>query len=338
MSRIGVASLVATALAAVIAPLAPAAEVVARYEPAEGFVRIGPEPGRRIARVDRGSALVLPDRPARGVVIWLDGWPADLDGLRAGPGGFDGLALDAGLAILRRTSGDPLDFYFTDDVIAAELDAIDAILAGRGLEEAPRVLLGLSLAGTRALRMAIHAATHDRPVPAAVAVVDAPLDMIRFWHAERTATARDYHPAAADEGRWVRYRLETHLGGPPAEARDAYVAYSPYTHGEDGGGQARHLLGIPLRAYHEPDVDWWIAERRKSYYGMNSIDLAALVTELRHQGHEGAELVTTRAARPDPTGSPHTWAIVDEPELLRWIEGQLPPEPDPGSRNVPTTR
>jgi len=335
---IAIPIILAAAALLVGSDVASGATVVTRYEPAEGLVRIGPEPGRQIPRVDRGTALVLPDGRARGVVIWLDGWPPDPEALRAGPGGFDELAIDAGLAVVRRPSGDPLDFYSTDDVIAGELDAIDALLAEHGLDEAPRFLLGMSLAGTRALRMTIHAVTHGRRVPAAVAVVDAPIDMIRFWHAERLATARDFHPSAADEGRWVRYRLEQNLGGTPADAREAYVAYSPYTHGEPEGGQARHLAGIPLRAYHEPDVDWWIAHRQKSYYAMNSLDLAALVTELQHGGHPDAALITTHAARPDLDGSPHSWSIVDEPELLRWLLGHLPADAPSGSRNVPTTR
>ena len=37
-------------------------------------------------------------------------------------------------------------------------------------------------------------------------------------------------------------------------------------------------------------MDWWIENRRKSYYDMNSIDLAALINQLRVLGNESAEL------------------------------------------------
>jgi len=187
----------------------------------------------------------------------------------------------------------------------------------------PVFLAGMSLGGTRAARLAVYLDVPRQDVwlrAAGLALVDAPLDMVRLWHSETRAAELNAHPAAADEGRWVTYLLETHLGGPPDTARDRFVDYSPYVHGEPSGGNATHLRGIPVRAYHEPDVDWWIENRRKDYYGMNAIDLAALVTELLVQGNDRAELVTTHAARAGfPDESPHTWSIVDDDELVEWF-------------------
>lgn len=157
-----------------------------------------------------------------------------------------------------------------------------------------------------------------------VALVDAPLDMVRLWETERRAARNAIHPAAADEGRWVTYLLETNLGGTPNERLDRYQEYSPYTHSAPNGGNAVFLRGIALRAYHEPDVNWWIENPRKSYYDMNSIDLAALVNELRLLGSDKAELVTTHRAREgyDEGSTPHSWSIVDNADLVAWCLAQ----------------
>jgi hypothetical protein len=57
---------------------------------------------------------------------------------------------------------------------------------------------------------------------------------------------------------------------------------------------------------------------------MNSVDLAALVNELRLQGNDQAELVTTHRAREgvDEGSSPHTWSFVDNADLVEWFLAQ----------------
>ena len=116
------------------------------------------------------------------------------------------------------------------------------------------------------------------------------------------------------------------MGGTPDKTYDRYLAYSPYTHGAPVGGNASYLVDLPIRAYHEPDVDWWIEHRRKSYYEMNSLDLAGLITELKIQGNEDTELVTTYQQRDghDEGSSPHTWSIVDNADLIRWFLEHTP--------------
>jgi hypothetical protein len=149
--------------------------------------------------------------------------------------------------------------------------------------------------------------------------------MVRLWEAERRAAELGFHQAAADEGRWVGYLLETHLGGTPAEARPQYVEYSPFVYSAKDGGNAIHLRDVPVRAYHEPDVNWWIENRRKSYYSMNSLDLAALVNQLRILGNDRAELVSTQNRRQGYSegASPHTWSIVDNEQLVEWFLDQV---------------
>jgi hypothetical protein len=121
------------------------------------------------------------------------------------------------------------------------------------------------------------------------------------------------------------YLLETNLGGTPNEVFNRYLDYSPFVFSAENGGNAVNLKGIPIRAYHEPDIDWWIENRRKTYYSMNSIDLAALINQLLILGNERAELVTTNNKRTGYSqgASPHTWSIVDNAELITWFLRQI---------------
>jgi hypothetical protein len=302
--------------------------VVERYAPMSGSIRIGPAPDNRVAMTDRGYTMVLPaDRAPIGMAVFFDGWRVKVDSLPPAVGSFEDEALRAGVGLLHLTTGNPVDFLFTDDDAAGVVKRVEDALAEQGLADRPLLFAGLSLGGTRALRVAVEVRRHRRsPLRlAAVAVVDAPLDMIRMWNAEAKAARDGFHPSATDEGRWVSYLLEANLGGTPVEARARYVAYSPYVFGEPGGGNAAVLKDLPLRAYHEPDVDWWIHHRGKSYYQMNSIDLAALVDELQLDGSKTAELITTSRARDgyDAGASPHTWSIVDNADLVRWFVGLI---------------
>lgn len=294
------------------------------YIPASGLLRIGPGPDEVVERTDTGHTLVLPDRiEPLGAVVLPDGFRVSPAAYLDDSLSFEREALRRGLAVVRLTTGNPLDFYFDDSTVASVGGRLQAVLDEAGMGAAPVVLCGMSLAGTRVLKLAIHMRRHPERYSlrlAGAAIVDAPLDMVRFHAAEQQAIRDDFHPAAAGEGRWVSWMLETHLGGTPQERWQRYVDYSPYVHGAPDGGNAALLADLPLRAYHEPDVNWWIENRRKDYYGMNSLDLAALINELRRQGNGRADLITTCRARKGYAegASPHTGSIVDNADLADW--------------------
>ncbi|TFG52973.1 MAG: hypothetical protein E4H37_04515 [Gemmatimonadales bacterium] len=316
--------------------------VIEEYEPTSGLLRIGPESDRAIELTDKGYTLILPaEGTTAGLAVFFDGWRVAVSEGMPPAGTFDHEALSRGVGILRLTTGNPLDFYFDDATLRSVADRIQRVLTSHQLDRMPLYFAGLSLGGTRALKLTVFLKQHPGEfwiAPAAVAVVDAPLDMARLWRAEQRAIQRAFNPTAADEGRWVSYLLETNLGGTPDQQLDRYVQYSPFTYSAPGGrgGNAVFLRDVSIRAYHEPDVDWWIEQRRKDFYGMNSIDLAALINELKLQGNGRAELITTYRAR-DGVGegsSPHTWSFVDNADLVEWFLAQPVATGDADTRPV----
>ena len=57
------------------------------------------------------------------------------------------------------------------------------------------------------------------------------------------------------------------------------------------------------------------------------MDHAALINLLRVAGNARAELITTtgKGYRPDGRRHPHSWSIVDELDLVRWLLLALSP-------------
>jgi hypothetical protein len=204
------------------------------------------------------------------------------------------------------------------DAIVAETLTTYHIPSGRV------IVGGFSGGGTTAVRFAQYCAagrSAARLSIRGVFAVDAPLDLTRLWRGETLAIRRGADARYVAEAKYVLAQMRDVLGGSP-EARPArYLRTSPFTASADGGGQARLLAQVPVRLYTEPDVQWWMANRKVDYYSMNALDAAGLILQLQLLGNREAELITTqgRGFRPDGSRHPHSWSIVDEAELQAWI-------------------
>lgn len=237
-------------------------------------------------------------------------------------------ALKNQLAVLYATTDNRVEFFF-DNQRMLEIEAyIREVITDWHIPQANLLYCGMSLEGTRALKLAIFGQgplSRYHLHPKAIAICDAPLDMVRFHKEGTKAKNLNFNPIAADEGAWVTQYLQANLGGTPLDTLPAYIQYSPYCYLADGGESLQYLQSVALRAYTEPDVNWWIETRRKDYYGMNAIDLAALVNELKISGNTKAELIITQDKGYSPEGKrhPHNWSIVDEKELIDWFLGLI---------------
>ncbi len=301
-----------------------AQKYVEQYNPPEGYLRIGPEQEQMIPMVEKGYTLILPESgEAKGVVIVPGSKRFNFKEAINKSGSLENEALKKNLAVLYIFSGNPLDFYFTSGVMYDITKTIQDVLLENDLKGKPVYLTGMSLAGTRAMKLAIHLENNRNKYwlrASAVAIIDAPLDMVRFWDSENRAIINNFYPDAAGEGKWVTYILRENLGT-PQENYNNYIDYSPYVYSAEDGGNASELRNTPVRAYHEPDVNWWIENRRKDYYSMNSIDMAGLINQLKLLNNDNAELITTHNKREgyEEGYSPHTDTNVDYGDLMDWF-------------------
>lgn len=181
---------------------------------------------------------------------------------------------------------------------------------------------GMSAAGTGAIRYVQYcyqqASISVKPV--GVFGVDAPLDYERLYRESIHAIERQFSPDAVEEGYVVSQYLKTQLKATPQSNKKVFQQISPFCYSAPKGGNAHWLNHTAVRLYIEPDINWWITQRRKDYYDLNAIDNAALVNWLQLNGNLRAELVVTANQGVRETGEkhPHSWSIVDQKKLLSW--------------------
>lgn len=184
------------------------------------------------------------------------------------------------------------------------------------------ILGGMSAAGTGAIRYVQYC--YQQPTisvkPIGVFSVDAPLDYERLYREATHAVERQFSPDAVEEGNLVSGYLKTQLGATPQRNQKAYQRVSPFCYSAPKGGNAHWLNHTAVRLYVEPDINWWITQRRKDYYDLNALDNAALINQLRLNGNPAAELIVTANQGVGEGGQkhPHSWSIVDQTDLLSW--------------------
>ncbi|SFF12981.1 hypothetical protein [Spirosoma endophyticum] len=99
-----------------------------------------------------------------------------------------------------------------------------------------------------------------------------------------------------------------------------YQQASPFCYSAAERSNARWLNHTAVRSYTEPDISWWIRQRRKDYYDLNVVDNAALINQLQLNGNQAAELIVTANQGVHENGEkhPHAWSIMDQQALLGW--------------------
>jgi hypothetical protein len=214
--------------------------------------------------------------------------------------------------------------YLMNDDLVTLRGLIREVVRELNIPPGTLVIGGISAGGTGAVRyseycISGHCDVRTRPV--AIFSVDAPLDFESWWNREKLNLRRANQKSSVEESRAILGALRSAMGGSPNQVRHMYLSRSPFLASEKDGGNARLLKNVPLRLYTEPDVVWMIENVGRDYYTMNAVDQAALVLQLRALGNMKADLVITtgKGFRPPGKRNPHSWTIVDEPELAGWI-------------------
>jgi hypothetical protein len=120
-------------------------------------------------------------------------------------------------------------------------------------------------------------------------------------------------------------RLEKETGGSPLTHLAEYLKISPYSFSDTTQTAIKNLTNIPIRIYTEPDIDWWLKERKSDLTKINAAECSAMINELNMLGNTSATLITTQNKgfrKPDNIRHPHSWSIVDNDELIKWLLNQ----------------
>lgn len=177
---------------------------------------------------------------------------------------------------------------------------------------------GYSIGGSCTLKYAENGAIK----PTAIFAIDPPLDFERVYNSAKRDIRLSTDKKPNQENIYIVERLEKETGGSPKTNLSNYYKFSPYTFSDTSQTAIKKLLKIPLRIYTEPDIAWWMKERRADFTGMNSTECSAMINELNRLGNTKATLITTQNKgfrKPDNSRHPHSWSIVNTDELIKWL-------------------
>ena len=177
---------------------------------------------------------------------------------------------------------------------------------------------GFSIGGSCAIKYAENSAIK----PTAVFAIDPPLDFERFYNSAKRDIRLSKENEANEENVYMVDRLEKETGGSPKTNLTEYYAISPYSFSDTTQTAIKKLTKMPLRIYTEPDINWWLKERGSDFTSMNATECSAMINELNRLGNQNAELITTENKgyrKPDNRRHPHSWSIVDNDELIKWL-------------------
>lgn len=300
--------------------------VIENYSQLKGNQVLSASDSITIPLSKQGYSLHLPEKKPIATIIFPSGIALDTTKSRD-EYAIIKPALEKNMAVLFVSTGKVVEFLFSDKDIGIVDSLVEDALEKYELKNTPVFLAGMSLGGTMAMRYAEYCFKNKSNMglkPSAIAICDAPLDMLRMWHEQEQAIKNDFHPSAVGEARWVLQFLKKHLKGSPSEAMDNYIDYSPFTY-KSKNKKIELFKKVPIRMYHEPDINWWVKNRGKDYNTINSIDLAGFYNYLRQAGNMEVELITSYNKRKgyEKGSSPHTWTIVDNEELVEWFLGKI---------------
>ncbi len=150
-----------------------------------------------------------------------------------------------------------------------------------------------------------------------VFAVDSPLDLALLYECSQRDLAKTTFPEYKGEARMIIALLDSTLG-PPTDSLASYERSSPLL---NTAASVAPLKDLPIRFYTEPDTAWWRVNRDDSYEELNAFGLKRIHDTLVAAGNLRAEYITTEG-RGVQHGNrhPHAWSIVEEKELVKWIQ------------------
>jgi pimeloyl-ACP methyl ester carboxylesterase len=211
---------------------------------------------------------------------------------------------------------------YADSVVVQKLDLVlNDVRTRYGVAPDRFILGGYSAGGAIALRYAEYC--EEKPGafpirPRGVFAVDSPIDLFDLWGYFEREIKKNFAAPGVDEAKMAMPLMEREIGTPQRN-RQRYEQLTPFHRDLDGAGNERFLKNTAVRVYHDVDINWYLANRRRSLVDMNCLSSSELINRLLLLGNERAEFVVGKTGyRPNGQRHPHSWSIVDEGEFTEW--------------------
>ena len=277
--------------------------------------------------IPKGYTLSLPTSSnIKGTLIFLEGSQFDQKNKTAKL--IYKEANTRGFAVISVSTEIPLDFYFTNASCIIAHQLISQIFKQCHIPNDNIFLIGIGLAGHRAMRYQVYLQTNSlsfRPDIKGMIICDAPLDWVRQYNEGARDVRMNYNKGSVWEGKLTTYLLEEHLKGTPSSNLDSYLQFSAYSYTDHQSRNIHFFKDVAVRTYAQVAIEYWLDEKLKTPFDNNMSDMVGLIAELRRIGNKNSEL---RVIYPQDNRSKiknvfGTWTAVNKVEFMDWIIAQL---------------
>ncbi len=185
------------------------------------------------------------------------------------------------------------------------------------------VIGGFSSGGNVSLIMSDYLIESESQIqPKGVFVVDSPIDLLALYKTAQKNLDMNFSEASIQEASWIKNSFDKEFGN-PENGIGNYEEYSPFILETQNIQNLKNLEKLKIRFYTEPDLEWWKKNRNNDYEDLNAYYLKKLSEKLRDEfDNKNIELIETvnQGYRADGVRHPHSWGIVNEEELVKWMK------------------
>ncbi|MEP7196101.1 MAG: hypothetical protein ABI851_06235 [Saprospiraceae bacterium] len=262
---------------------------------------------------------LIPDAKIKGTVVLMPGTWETTEHLLSRMNTFCELAYKNNLAVVLLSINQRLTL--TDETLQLMNSMFEDAIKKYSLPQNKFVLGGWSMGGLFSLRYTeMSRQEPNRTVikPLAVFSCDGPCDLKNIYNNFKRKFNKN---PGQNEPAYGMTELEKYCGGTPEMAMGKYIYYSPYSHLQDSGGNAKYLINTPVRIYGDVDPIWWMQNRHVDMYDLNALDQTAMIQLLNDMGNKNAEFINAyqKGIRLEGNRHPHSWSIVEPVDCITWI-------------------
>ena len=162
--------------------------------------------------------------------------------------------------------------------------------------------------------------TQNKLQPKGVFLVDSPVDLLGLYKVAKKNIDKNVDADAVQESKWIKEELET-VFGKPESGIQLYEENSPFTSASNNIQNLMSLQNIKVRMYTEPDFLWWKEKKDNDKEDLNAFYIEKLAEVMKSKNFKKVDLIKTthRGLRSNGMRHPHSWSIVDENDLVKWI-------------------
>ena len=303
-------------------PLVLAQTVIETYELAkQDTLRIGVNKADVLPYIQGGYTIMIPETESiKGVLILLE--DSGFDEKNKNAKQLYNEASKNSYAVISVSTELPFDFYFKESSIIYAHNLISTAFEKHSLPNENVFFIGGSLTGHRALRYVQYNSDVETDFKLNIkglVLCNFTMDWTRKWYQYQREIRINRN--SLWEAKFIKYMLETNLGGTPLEVPQNYHDFSAYSYFDDENSTIQHYKNYAIRAYVEPAIKYRYSKYLQTMYENSATDMLGFLAELELAGNEDTDLVVLSSTEDISVkkNADTTWSAIDKVELMQWI-------------------